>query len=181
MTYSLASPYSGAEHLRCGSLLSFTIGFGAAVLFLIVDQFEPDRRYANVLKLLILAVVAAAIVRRLRIAAPAWPPRSCGDLALSPASLSHGPCEGYGPIKIPQNLRSPSARPAVSEFWPPPRRGWPSNAKRRGADGSNKQTSNKHGRSKQTSVRCRYLLGAAEHDLIRYASQTRRSQSPRLL
>ena len=38
----------------------FTICFVAAVLFLIVDKFEPDRRYANVLKLLILAVGAAA-------------------------------------------------------------------------------------------------------------------------
>jgi hypothetical protein len=44
---------------------SFTICFVAAVLFLIVDKFEPDRRYANVLKLLILAVGAAAIARQL--------------------------------------------------------------------------------------------------------------------
>jgi uncharacterized membrane protein len=44
---------------------SFTICVVAAVLFLIVDEFEPDRRYANVLKLLILAVGAAAIVSRL--------------------------------------------------------------------------------------------------------------------
>jgi hypothetical protein len=46
-------------------LYSFTICFVGAVLFLIVDKFEPDRRYANVLKLLILAVGAAAIVSRL--------------------------------------------------------------------------------------------------------------------
>jgi hypothetical protein len=32
-------------------LYSFTICVVAAVLFLIVDKFEPDRRYANVLKL----------------------------------------------------------------------------------------------------------------------------------
>ena len=46
-------------------LYSFTICFVAAVLFLIVDKFEPDRRYANVLKLLILALGAAAIARQL--------------------------------------------------------------------------------------------------------------------
>jgi hypothetical protein len=160
---------------------SFTIGFVAAVLFLIVDQFEPDRRYANVLKLLILAVVAAAIVRRLRIAAPAWPPRSCGNLVSIPDLYPMALAKGMARSKSHKICEAPLRGRRSVNFGPPPRRGWPSNAKRRGADGSNKQTSNKHGRSKQTSVRCRYLLGAAEHDLIRYASQTRRSQSPRLL
>lgn len=44
---------------------SFTICVVAVVLFLIVDKFEPDRRYANVLKLIILALGAAAIARQL--------------------------------------------------------------------------------------------------------------------
>jgi hypothetical protein len=46
-------------------LYSFTICFVGTVLFLTVDKFEPDRRYANVLKLLILALGAAAIARQL--------------------------------------------------------------------------------------------------------------------
>ena len=50
----------------CWALLySFTICFVGTVLFLTVDKFEPDRRYANVLKLLILALSAAAIARQL--------------------------------------------------------------------------------------------------------------------
>ena len=44
---------------------SFTVSVVAVVLFLIVDKFEPDRRYANVLKLIILALGAAAIARQL--------------------------------------------------------------------------------------------------------------------
>ena len=44
---------------------SFTIRFVAAALFLIVDKFEPDRRYANVLKFLVLALGAAANARQL--------------------------------------------------------------------------------------------------------------------
>ena len=44
---------------------SFTICVVGAALFLIVDKFEPNRRYANVLKFLILAFGAAAIARQL--------------------------------------------------------------------------------------------------------------------
>jgi uncharacterized membrane protein len=46
-------------------LYSLTICVVAVVLFLIVDKFEPDRRYANVPKLIILALGAAAIARQL--------------------------------------------------------------------------------------------------------------------
>jgi hypothetical protein len=44
---------------------SFTICVVGAALFLIVDEFEPNRQYANVLKFLILALGAAAIARQL--------------------------------------------------------------------------------------------------------------------
>jgi hypothetical protein len=46
-------------------LYVFTISFVAAVLFLTVDQFEPERRYGHVLKFLILCTAAAAIARHL--------------------------------------------------------------------------------------------------------------------
>ncbi len=43
----------------------FAICVVAAVLFLIVDEFEPNRQYANVLKFLVLALGAAAIATHL--------------------------------------------------------------------------------------------------------------------
>jgi surface polysaccharide O-acyltransferase-like enzyme len=66
-----ASPYSQENYQGGGKsemwafFYSFTICVVAVVLFLIVDKFEPDRRYANVLKLIILALGAAAIARQL--------------------------------------------------------------------------------------------------------------------
>jgi uncharacterized membrane protein len=66
VTYSLTNPCGGGGTYKMWAFFySFTICVVAAVLFLIVDKFEPDRRYANVLKLLILALGAAAIARRL--------------------------------------------------------------------------------------------------------------------
>jgi hypothetical protein len=44
---------------------AFTTCFVAAVLFVAVNEFEPDRRLALVLKFLVLAVGVAAIARRL--------------------------------------------------------------------------------------------------------------------
>ena len=43
----------------------FTIWCVATVLYVIVNELEPNRRLAMVLQFLILAVGAAAIVRRL--------------------------------------------------------------------------------------------------------------------
>ena len=43
----------------------FTICFVGALLFLIVDKFEPNRRLASVLKFLLLALSAAAVARQL--------------------------------------------------------------------------------------------------------------------
>jgi hypothetical protein len=43
----------------------FTIGFVAAIMFVAVDKFEPNRRYAYVLMFLILAVGTLAILSRL--------------------------------------------------------------------------------------------------------------------
>jgi hypothetical protein len=43
----------------------FTIWCVATVLYVIVNELEPNRRLATVLQFLILAVGAAAIVRRL--------------------------------------------------------------------------------------------------------------------
>ena len=44
---------------------SFTICVVAYVLYVTVNEFEPNRLYANLLKLLILPLAAAAIARRL--------------------------------------------------------------------------------------------------------------------
>jgi hypothetical protein len=41
------------------------IGFVAAVLFVIVDRFELERRYGHVLKFLIVCAAAATIVSKL--------------------------------------------------------------------------------------------------------------------
>jgi hypothetical protein len=46
-------------------LYVFTIGFVAAVMFFVVDQFEPERRYGHVLKFLIVCTAAAAIAKHL--------------------------------------------------------------------------------------------------------------------
>jgi hypothetical protein len=43
----------------------FSICVVAAILFVSVDEIEPNRRYASVLKLLIVFVSAVAIARRL--------------------------------------------------------------------------------------------------------------------
>jgi multisubunit Na+/H+ antiporter MnhB subunit len=43
----------------------FIICAVAAVLFLIVDDFEPNRRLASVLKFLVLVLGAAAVARQL--------------------------------------------------------------------------------------------------------------------
>jgi hypothetical protein len=43
----------------------FTISFVAAVLFLVVGRFEPERRYGHVLKFLIVCTAAVAIVKHL--------------------------------------------------------------------------------------------------------------------
>jgi hypothetical protein len=48
----------------------FTIGFVSAPLFLMVNEFEPDRRLAVVLKFLVLALGAAALARQLL--GPSW-------------------------------------------------------------------------------------------------------------
>ncbi len=47
------------------SIYVFGICVVAAVLFVTVDKIEPNRRYAMVLKVLIVFVSAAAIARRL--------------------------------------------------------------------------------------------------------------------
>jgi hypothetical protein len=51
---------------RVWSLIyAFAIAFISAVLFLAVDEFEPNRRYAFVLKFLIVGLGAVAVVRQL--------------------------------------------------------------------------------------------------------------------
>jgi hypothetical protein len=66
LTYSLANPCGeGGTSKMWAFFYSFTICVVGAALFLIVDEFEPNRQYANVLKFLILALGAAAIARQL--------------------------------------------------------------------------------------------------------------------
>ncbi len=50
-----------------GEILLYVVTIYAvsAMLFVVVDKFEPDRRLARVLKILILVVGTAAIVNRL--------------------------------------------------------------------------------------------------------------------
>ena len=46
-------------------LYSFTIGFVGAILFLLVDKYEPDGPMARLLKFLILFVAGVAILHKL--------------------------------------------------------------------------------------------------------------------
>ena len=46
-------------------LYSFTICFVAAVLFLIVDKFEPNPRIALAIKFLIIAISIVAVIEHL--------------------------------------------------------------------------------------------------------------------
>jgi hypothetical protein len=46
-------------------LYSFTIGFVGAILFLLVDKFEPDGPMARLLKFLVLFVSGVAILHKL--------------------------------------------------------------------------------------------------------------------
>jgi hypothetical protein len=47
-------------------LYSFTIGFAGAILFLLVDKYEPDGPMARLLKFLILFVAGVAILHKLQ-------------------------------------------------------------------------------------------------------------------
>ena len=47
-------------------LYSFTIGFVGAILFLLVDKYEPEGPLARLLKFLILFVAGVAILHRLQ-------------------------------------------------------------------------------------------------------------------
>jgi hypothetical protein len=47
-------------------IYSFGIGFGGAILFLLVDKYEKNMIVANLLKFLVLAVSGLAILHTLR-------------------------------------------------------------------------------------------------------------------
>ena len=47
-------------------LYSFAIGFVGAILFLLVDRYEPDGPMARLMKFLILFVAGVAILHKLR-------------------------------------------------------------------------------------------------------------------
>jgi hypothetical protein len=47
-------------------LYSFTIGFVGAILFLLVDKYEPEGALARLLKFLILFVAGVAILQKLQ-------------------------------------------------------------------------------------------------------------------
>ena len=47
-------------------LYSFTIGFVGAILFLLVDKYEPEGPLARLLKFLILFVASVAILHKLQ-------------------------------------------------------------------------------------------------------------------
>jgi hypothetical protein len=76
-----------------GVLYSFTIGFVAAILFLLVDKYEPKGPLAPLLKFLILFVVAW---RSAQIAAL----RSCTVLAERECADIADPAPTLNPIKL---------------------------------------------------------------------------------
>ena len=53
-------------HMYSDVLYSFTIGFVGAILFLLVDKYEPDGPMAHLLKFLILFVAGVAILHKLQ-------------------------------------------------------------------------------------------------------------------
>jgi hypothetical protein len=81
------------------SLHVSVIIFVGAFLFAGVERLEPNRRFAIILKCAILAAAGIAIAEQ-----------------LLPWGFRRG--EGYGPIKIPHNLRSTSAPPKLGHFGP---------------------------------------------------------------
>jgi hypothetical protein len=48
-------------------IYSFGIGFGGALLFLLVDRYEKDKVVASLLRFMVLAVSGLAILHRLRL------------------------------------------------------------------------------------------------------------------
>ena len=48
-------------------IYSFGIGFGGALLFLLVDRYEKDKVVARLLRFMMLAVSGVAILHRLRL------------------------------------------------------------------------------------------------------------------
>jgi hypothetical protein len=53
-------------HIYSDVLYSFTIGFVGAILFLLVDKYEPEGVLARLLKFLILFVAGVAILQKLQ-------------------------------------------------------------------------------------------------------------------
>ena len=53
-------------HIYSDVLYSFTIGFVGAILFLLVDKYEPEGPLARLLKFLILFVAGVAILHKLQ-------------------------------------------------------------------------------------------------------------------
>ena len=53
-------------HMYSDVLYSFTIGFVGAILFLLVDKYEPEGPLARLLKFLILFVAGVAILHKLQ-------------------------------------------------------------------------------------------------------------------
>ena len=54
------------RHMYSDVLYSFTIGFVGAILFLLVDKYEPEGVLARLLKFLILFVAGVAILHKLQ-------------------------------------------------------------------------------------------------------------------
>jgi hypothetical protein len=60
-----ASPQPSQGHMYSDALYSFTIGFVGAILFLLVDKYQPVGPLARLLKFLILFVAGVAILHKL--------------------------------------------------------------------------------------------------------------------
>jgi hypothetical protein len=60
-----ASPQHSQGHMYSDALYSFTIGFVGAILFLLVDKYQPVGPLARLLKFLILFVAGVAILHKL--------------------------------------------------------------------------------------------------------------------
>ena len=63
---ALGVPPHSQGHMYSDALYSFTIGFVGAILFLLVDKYQPVGPLARLLKFLILFVAGVAILHKLQ-------------------------------------------------------------------------------------------------------------------
>jgi F0F1-type ATP synthase assembly protein I len=63
---AFATSLRQAAHLYSDLFYSLTVGFVGAILFVLVDKYEPEGPLAHLLKFLVLFVAGVAILHRLQ-------------------------------------------------------------------------------------------------------------------